>query len=378
MPTVVSAQPHIIVAAVGDPESPGTWSGTTAGVLAGLRDLGVRASGLDLTLPSGLEQALLVGAGAASRNRYEAQSAALTVCARSWLARRRLRGERSYGVIQIGSTFSLPPGTPYVTLEDMTLRQAAAIHPVFARMSPGAIAAWEQRRARIYGGARACAAASHWAGESLSDDYDIPAERIAVVGLGANNRVDAAVAQRSWHPARYLFVGLDWERKGGPELLRAFARLRKLEPDATLDLVGNHPSVDAAGVRGHGRLSRIRDRPLIAELFARATCLVMPSTVEPFGIVHVEAAAAAIPSIGTTMGGPRDLIGTDAGLLVAPGDEEALLQAMRRLADPSTAERMGRAARERSRLYTWPQVAGRLLRVLALEDVELPPLATLL
>ena len=122
-----------------------------------------------------------------------------------------------------------------------------------------------------------------------------------------------------------------------------------------------------------------RDRDLMAELFAHATCLVMPSLVEPFGIVHIEAAAAGIPSIGSSVGGPRDLIAPPAGgLVVDPGDEDGLFEAMRRLSDPATARRMGEAARERACLYTWPKVAERLLRALGLQAPDGHDLAELM
>lgn len=363
--------PAVALVAVGDPESPQTWSGTVAGVLSALRELGVRAHALDLTLPVGAEQAMLAAGALATRNRFDAHSAALTMRVRTELARMRVRGLRLDGAIQVGTNFLLPAGLPFVTLEDMTLRQGRSLHPVFSRMSGRGVAAWERRRRDIYARARACAAASSWVAQSLVDDYGIAPERVAVVGLGPNHVLAGAHRARDWRVPRFLFVGIDWERKGGPLLVRAFARLRRERPDATLDVVGGHPPLGEPGVHAHGVLAneRPRDRELMAELFARATCLVMPSQVEPFGIVHIEAAAAGIPSIGTSVGGPRDVIGADGGVVVEPGDEEALVQAMRRLSDPACARLMGEAARRRARLYTWPQTAERLLRALA---VRLP------
>jgi glycosyltransferase involved in cell wall biosynthesis len=362
----------VAVLSVGDPAAPTTWSGTTAGVLDGLRGLGVTTHAIDLTLPRGIEQAVLVAGAARTINRFDAESSALTMRMRSRLLRTQLKGLRLDGAIQVGSTFVVPPGLAYVTLEDMTLRQSLGVHPVFGRMSAHAIERWERQRAGIYTGARRCAVASHWAAASLLEDYGLSAEHVAVVGLGANHLTAGEAPSRSWRPPRFLFVGIDWERKGGPLLLRAFARLHQELPDAALDVVGGHPQIEQAGVRCHGLRSQSdpRDRELIADLFARASCLVMPSQVEPFGIVHIEAASAGIPSIGTSVGGPRDVIGTDGGLVVDPGDEGGLLAAMRRLSDPETAERMGRAARERSRLYTWPHVAERLLRALGLDVLD--------
>jgi glycosyltransferase involved in cell wall biosynthesis len=354
------------VASVGDPRSPSTWSGVTAGILDGLAERGVATIPLDLSLPRRAEQAMLATAAAPTRNRYDAEGAALTSRVRSRRARRACAPARVDGVIQIGTTFALPREVNYVTLEDMTLRQAVAVHPVFSRMSAAATESWERRRTGIYAAARACTAASHWTADSLSGDYGVARERIAVVGFGANHR--ALAVQRDWRSPRFLFVGIDWERKGGPPLLRAFARLREAHPTATLDVIGGHPPLQQDGVSFHGVLSQQREdqRAIVLDLFARATCFVMPSLVEPFGIAYVEAASAGIPSIGSSIGGPRDVIGADGGIVVAPNDEQALLGAMLRLADPEAARRMGEAAARRAALYTWPKVAERLLRALGL------------
>jgi glycosyltransferase involved in cell wall biosynthesis len=115
----------------------------------------------------------------------------------------------------------------------------------------------------------------------------------------------------------------------------------------------------------HGvlRLDDPRQHAELDGLFAAATCFVMPSFSEAVGIAFVEAAASGLPSIGTTEGGSGYLIG-DGGVVVDPRDDAALLAAMRRLADPATAQAMGAAAQERSRMFTWPEVAGRILRAL--------------
>jgi len=368
----------VAIASVGDPASPSTWSGVTAGVLGGLRELGVDTHALDLELPRGFEQAVLVAGAAPTCNRYDAQGAALPMALRSALARRRLAGVRLDGIIQIGSTFKLPPAIPYVTLEDMTLRQGDATHPVFGRMSARGIAGWEARRESIYREARMCAVASRWAAESLLGDYGLAPERVAVVGFGATH--EAPVVERSWDAPRFLFVGIDWERKGGPLLLRAFAGVRQAIPTATLDVVGGHPPLHQEGVRAHGILEqgRARDRELLLDLFARATCLVVPSVVEPFGIVYVEAGSTGIPSIVTSEGGARETIGPEGGAVVEPGDELGLIEAMLRLSDPAVACRMGEGARRRAALYSWVKVAERLLRALGLPAPDGRPLAELL
>jgi glycosyltransferase involved in cell wall biosynthesis len=82
---------------------------------------------------------------------------------------------------------------------------------------------------------------------------------------------------------------------------------------------------------------------------AAADMLVLPTLNEAFGIAIVEGMAASRPVIATRVGGPQDIVGTDAGLLVAPGDPCALGRALRRLIDePALAQRLGATGRARA------------------------------
>ncbi len=294
--------------------------------------------------------------------------------ARERVTRKRLAAAGAIdGLIQYGGEYRAPAGVPMVTYQDSTLIQAqraydwSHLQGLSDRDLQRLLA--EQREA--YTSATACCVISHWVAQSLVGDYGIPEEKIHVVGLGANHVIDASWSGRDWSPPRFLFVGVDWERKNGPMLLRAFGRLRDEVPDATLDLVGGHPRVDQPGVCGHGplRLSDPADREKLAGLYQSATAFVMPSLHEPGGTVHTEAAAAGIPSIGSSSGGAATAIG-DAGFVVDPGSEEDLLDAMRKLADPAVAQALGERGIERAGLFTWRKVAERLVRALRIPGVD--------
>jgi glycosyltransferase involved in cell wall biosynthesis len=129
-------------------------------------------------------------------------------------------------------------------------------------------------------------------------------------------------------------------------------------------------------VQGHGvlRLGDPAHAARLADIWGRATCFVMPSRVEPVGIVYAEALAAGIASIGTTHGGCPLVIG-DAGIAVDPADEAALDEALRRVTDPETAAHLGAQARVRAPLFTWRAVAERHLRALGHETWHGRPLA---
>ncbi len=177
--------------------------------------------------------------------------------------------------------------------------------------------------------------------------------------------------EREFAPARFLFVGKQWERKGGPTVLRAFERLRRELPDAELTIAGPAKlSVDVPGVQVLGRVSRegSEGAGAMADLYRRATAFVMPSLYEPLGVAVLEAMAAGLPCIGSTGGALPELIEDGVtGLLVQPGDEDALLERMRELATgPDLCRALGDAGASRYReRFTWDAVADRMLEAIS-------------
>ncbi len=304
-----------------------------------------------------------------------------TILARSLLMRRRLaRAGHLDAVVQRGSDMRLPSRYRIVTLEDSTVLQAVQAYPWehLRGLSERDIERYAARQRRIYESAVACCCATHWVAESIVGSYGIPPERVFTVGFGQNHE-GPEPAPRDWSNPRYLFVGGDWERKNGPAVLAAFARVRELHPDARLDVVGGHPRIDQEGVTAHGHLSLgvPADRERLAQLYSQATAFVLPSLHEPAGIVYVEAGGAGVPSVGTTDGGAATMIGP-GGLVVDPLQPERIIEAMLTLADPETARAMGELARRHSRLFTWRKVAERLVRATGIPGLDTSGLAEFL
>jgi glycosyltransferase involved in cell wall biosynthesis len=273
---------------------------------------------------------------------------------RSRVARRDLHGvDRA---VLMGTTFEIPRDVPYVTYDDMTVGQFAALNDLSRRV----VAPWAARQARALQDAVGCCVTGPWVTDALVAEYGIARELVGEIGIGANV-VSPPVEGRDWSVPRFLFIGVDWERKGGRQVVEAFRAVRDAFPEATLELIGRTPGIDEPGVTDRGwidmRTPEGRDALLAA--FARATCFVMPSRFEPFAIVHAEAGLAGVPSIGTTVGGVDAVIGP-AGVTVPPGDHHALVAAMLDLADPGSARRLGSTAREHALQFTWENVARRL------------------
>lgn len=222
---------------------------------------------------------------------------------------------------------------------------------------------WLEHEARIYRNAEKIFTMSGHVTRSLVDDYSIQPSRIECIYAGANaetsNRsVSNSTGTVGGRPL-ILFVGVEWERKGGPALIAAFEEVKKVIPDAGLRIVGCSPSVDMDGCEVLGR------RPLeeLPEHYAKASVFCLPTRVEPFGIAFVEAMHAGLPIVGTDLGGVPDMVtnGTN-GYRVPVDDVGALASALIKIVgDPSNAERMGiesrRMAEER---YSWDSVGDRL------------------
>lgn len=91
--------------------------------------------------------------------------------------------------------------------------------------------------------------------------------------------------------------------------------------------------------------------------------MVMPSREEAFGVAVLEAAACGRPTIASRVGGVPEVIrDNETGLLVPPGDEAALAQALLRLVrDPETCRRMGEAGRALvQKEYLWNDSLNRM------------------
>lgn len=233
----------------------------------------------------------------------------------------------------------------------------------FKEKTPALPQRLRDQEAAIYKNASVVFVRSENIRRSLTEQYHVKPDNVEVVYAGSNlNRVESAQETSVGRdPYSILFVGLDWERKGGPELLVAFRRLQQTHPQARLIIAGSSPDIpaDLDGVEVIGKVSIDR----LGLLYQRAGIFCLPTKREPFGIVFLEAMEHGLPVVGTDIGAQVDFIRDgETGYRVPVLDPEALATALCRLCDdPQGAKEMGRRGEQLIRdRYNWNSVVEKM------------------
>ena len=283
-------------------------------------------------------------------------------------AYRALHGRRYDAVLFHTQTVALlapqaTSGRPYVVSVDATPLQIDALGRWYEHDRGNALAERAKRRwyRRVFRNAAGLVTWSQWAADSLVADYDADPARILVAHPGAPPAFFDIPREPRPAPVRVLFVGGDFARKGGPELLRAFAGL---EREAELVLVTNADVPAQAGVRV------LRDiAPGTAaqrDAFAAADVFCLPTRGDCTPVVLGEAMAAGLPIITTSIASNPEVVPQSCGTLVPPGDIDALRSALVTLVrDANARARRGAAARAHARAHMDAAAnAGRLIDLL--------------
>lgn len=205
----------------------------------------------------------------------------------------------------------------------------------------------------------------------ISRAFSIPSERFRVVANGINTDIFHPLPGVRRHENRIMVTNsADTPLKGLRFLIEAVAAIRK-DRDVRLTVIGA-PKEDGDIDRLVKRLNaheyitftgRIADDDF-ARYYAETTLAVVPSIYEGFGLPAGEAMACRVPVISTTGGALPEVVG-DAGVLVPPGDSQALKAAIVALLDnPDKRKRLADAGFDRvKRHFTWHSTAKQVAEV---------------
>jgi glycosyltransferase involved in cell wall biosynthesis len=180
----------------------------------------------------------------------------------------------------------------------------------------------------VYSGAFAAIVMTNF---NQRDPRAVGIKRILVVPWRLIDDLDLRLVRRSENRAvRLLHVGHLCSDKGTPQLLEAFAALRRNHPELELELVGEclppftpqllEKLIDDLQIRSHVRLSGVLTGRSKGEAFGRADLFVFPTIApyESFGLVLAEAMAWKLPIVASKWRGNADVLTPRAGAICFP------------------------------------------------------------
>jgi alpha-maltose-1-phosphate synthase len=219
---------------------------------------------------------------------------------------------------------------------------------------------------------------SNRARNSVIDFYKVSPRKVTAISPPAPLEFCTKInSKKSSTPrqTRLLFVGNDFVRKGGEDLLAVF--LESFSDSCELDIVTNAyvnlPAI--ANIRIHQGVRPLSEKML--ELYAAADIFVMPTYEDVYGFVFIEAMAAGLPCIGTRVMAVPELVKDGVnGFTITAGDRIALQQAISKLIDhPDLRISMGLKAKELIKQNFDPfsncQEISRIFHAASIERVKL-------
>jgi glycosyltransferase involved in cell wall biosynthesis len=201
-------------------------------------------------------------------------------------------------------------------MTDATFQQLQGYYSNFSNLANYNIRLGIDLDKRAFQKASHCMLASEWSKDSAINDYGVEAKKISVIPIGANmDQVPDAndLNKITTDEFRILFLGVEWDRKGGDIALEAFRMLRNKGIKAHLHIIGCVPPHDLSMEKDITIIpfldkNKEKDFQQLHKIFLETTILLLPTRAECAGVVFSEASAYGIPSIATDTGGVSNYI----------------------------------------------------------------------
>lgn len=205
--------------------------------------------------------------------------------------------------------------------------------------------------------------------DDIARDFGVPADAINIVANGIDTDVFKPLESIEREACTLMVTAsADVPLKGLDYLLQAVATIRDDYPRLKLIVLGKLKEdgetarlIDRLGIRDLITFYSGLSSDEVAALYARATCAVIPSIYEGFGLPAGEAMACRVPVISTTGGALPEVVG-DAGLMVPTADHRAIAAALRRyLDDPDLRHSNARKGFDRiQQQFSWEVAASEM------------------
>lgn len=157
---------------------------------------------------------------------------------------------------------------------------------------------------------------SNWAKNNAINHYGENPDKIEVVEFGANlntKDIPLHITMTNMDCCNLLFIGKDWEKKGGKKVYQTYLYLKERGIASSLTIIGcNPPHLDATDENLHIipfiDKSKKEDKELLDKIFRKSHFLVHPTLFDCYGIVFCEASAYGIPSLAADVGGVHQVV----------------------------------------------------------------------
>jgi len=240
-------------------------------------------------------------------------------------------------------------------------------HDIFGK---SAFARWSLRQLlTVTDSITAC---SQYVLDDAARRFALPNVAKTVVFNGVDLSEPTATDRSNQHKKYILGVGRVVKNKDFDTLVRAFAAIASEYTDLQLVLAGDGDQLpelrqlaDQLQISHRINFAGRQDRTEIGKLFSGCTCFVIPSAVEPFGIVCLEAMRAGKATIACNAGGPPEFITNgENGLLVAPRQPEELAAALRLLlSDTALRHRLETKALADVQAFSWTKITAQYVDI---------------
>lgn len=152
---------------------------------------------------------------------------------------------------------------------------------------------------------------SEWAANSAISHYKAPQEKVSVVNFGANLLFEPVnihnnIATKDMSICNILFLGVDWERKGGDIAYKSYLFLKEKGLNCSFTIIGCQPKISKeinTTIIPFINKNDLNEFKELDKIFRKTHFLLLPTQSECYGIVFAEASAYGIPSISCNTGG---------------------------------------------------------------------------
>lgn len=348
-----------------DPNDKKSWSGTNYYMLQALKNAGADAH------PMGPVQNPLKPFGQVvnkiSRSlmgkRYNYRHSLLYSKQYARIFKNKLRREGPFDLIFAPAASTeiayLDTDIPIFYTSDATFRIMHEYYDAFSSVFKSIAGQNEEIESRAINKASALIYPSDWAANSAVHDYGASPENIHVIPYGANldhepSREEALESVGLQHSIELLFVGVDWERKGGALAFHVANELNSMGLNTNLTIIGCNPPLkfqkDFVKVFPYLNKNDPEQFSQLTELYLNADLFILPTQMECYGIVFCEACAFGLPILATNTGGVATIIKEEEnGFLFKPDakPEEYINKIVELKEDNSLYMNMRRKARDR-------------------------------